>query len=346
MDATYGAGERLTGIGVYSRRILDGLAASQPDQEFVHFVRSQRWMKARRRALASNVRRRLLLDDGPVAQWLGRDVELFHGLNQRMPRTSFRRRISTFHDLFVLTAEYSTPEFRARFTSQAREAAERSDLMICVSAFTAGQVEDLLGVERARLRVIAHGTDFPAEVTPISEREPVILHVGAIQERKNVWGLLEAFEQAGLDGWTLVMAGGDGFGAARIREYAARSVMRERIRLLGYVDDGELARWYQRASILAFPSLDEGFGIPVLEAMANGLPVVASDRSAIPEVAGGAALLVDPVKDGALAAALREMAGSAERRMAWSVAGRQRAREMSWETAVERTWGVYRELLG
>src|SRR5580698_7622834 len=105
----------------------------------------------------------------------------------RMPRS-----VATFHDLFVMSGEYSTPEFRARFTEQARDAAARADAIIAVSEFTRGQVIALLGVEASRVRVVHHGVrrlDFPA-----APRENVILNVGAIQTRKNIARLVEAFE--------------------------------------------------------------------------------------------------------------------------------------------------------
>src|SRR5665811_2415008 len=87
-----------------------------------------------------------------------RGADLFHGLNQRLPRIPLRRSIATFHDLFVMTGEYSTPEFRARFTAQAREAATRADAIIAVSEFTRNQVVSILGVEPSKVRVVHHGT--------------------------------------------------------------------------------------------------------------------------------------------------------------------------------------------
>ena len=109
--------------------------------------------ESRETALPPNVRRRLLAEPlGP------RGADLFHGLNQRLPRIPLRRAVATFHDLFVMTGEYSTPEFRARFAEQARDAAARADAIIAVSEFTGSQVVSLLGVEPARVHVVHHGT--------------------------------------------------------------------------------------------------------------------------------------------------------------------------------------------
>ena len=152
------------------------------------------------------------------------------------------------------------------FARQAREAAERAELIICVSEFTASQVESLLRVERARLRVIHHGLRFRA--TPAAgAREPIVLSVGALQRRKNLVRLVEAFEAAAPPPWRLILAGSDGYGAEEIHARIARSPARARIETTGWIDDAELAALYRRASVFAFPSLDEGFGIPVLEAM-------------------------------------------------------------------------------
>src|SRR4026207_586613 len=109
------------------------------------------------------------------------NVDLLKSPTQRLGGRA-RRAVATFHDLFVMTGDYSTPEFRARFTKQARDAAERSDMIIAVSEFTAARVESLLGVERARIRTVHHGVSMGARVA--GPREKLILFVGAIQRRK------------------------------------------------------------------------------------------------------------------------------------------------------------------
>jgi len=337
LDATYSVGGNLSGVGVYSREILEALPAAHPDTKFLLCYRPHRYLRAPATE-SSNVRKRLLWGGSP------RSMDLFHGLNQRLDRRH-RRAVTTFHDLFVLTGEYSTPEFRQRFADQARQAAERADLIIAVSEFTACQVHDLLKVERSRLRVIAHGVRVPAISGGAAEREPMILFVGAIQKRKNVERLVEAFERTPAE-WKLVLAGSMGFGADRVLQAIERSPRRMDIEITGYVADDELERLYRRASIFAFPSLDEGFGIPVLEAMARGLPVLTSDRSALPEVAGDAALLVDPADTEAIAAGLCRLIADEGLRSNLSRKGRERSAVYTWERASQATWDVYCELLG
>jgi glycosyltransferase involved in cell wall biosynthesis len=284
-----------------------------------------------------NVRRRFLADT-----WGNRDARLFHGLNQRLPRKPFKRQVATFHDLFVLTGDYSTKEFRERFAAQAREAAAASNLIIAVSAFSAGQVESLLGIPASRIRVSHHGV-HPRQI-PDLPRENIVLCAGAIQRRKNQAALVRAFRAMPPD-WRLVIAGSDGFGAEETHASIDSSPCKERIVATGYISDAELAAWYAKARIFAFPSLDEGFGMPVLEAMAAGVPVIAGNRSSLPEVAGDAAILVDPQNDAELEDALRTLAVTPALSERLIEAGFKRSRLFSWEKAVAETNAVYQELL-
>jgi len=340
LDATYAIGDLLSGVGLYSREMLDGLARLHPEVRFEYWLRPHRFFRAAGLAARPNARRRLLASPfGP------RGAALFHGLNQRLPDMRLRATVVTFHDLFVMTGDYSTPEFRARFTAQARDAAERADAVIAVSEFTRSQVISLLGVDPAKTHVVHHGIRHFAEpVTGPPTREKVILNVGAIQKRKNIARLVEAFETLAPP-WRLVLAGSHGYGAAEILERIEKSPARDRIRVTGYVSAGELAGWYARAAVFAFPSLDEGFGMPVLEAMAAGVPVIASNRSALPEVAGDAALLVDPGDSEALHQALLELTLNLDLCRELARRGTARARMFTWDKAVRETWDVYRTLL-
>ncbi len=338
LDATYSLGANLTGVGVYSRRIAFGLAAAHPEARFYFCYRLHRWARAWLQRLPANARR-ALLTEGRVPP-----ARLFHGLNQRLPRARLPRAVTTFHDLFVISGEYSTPEFRARFRRQAQEAAERSDRIITVSRFTADQVAQLLGVERARLHVIHHGVVLPPAPPGEESRDNVVLHVGALQARKNLRRLVEAFERME-PGWRLVLIGSAGYGAGQILRAVEDSPRRRDILVPGYLPAAERDRWYARARIFAFPSLDEGFGMPVLEAMAWGVPVVASNVSALPEVCGEAAWLVDPQDVDALADALRRLAADPDLRADFIRRGRRRAVAFRWEDAVAKTWEVYRQLL-
>jgi len=338
LDATYSAAHNLSGVGVYSRQILHGLPRL-PDTHGTSWLwcyRPHRFTRSFRARLPKGCRRRFLFDR------FAPSADLFHGLNQRLPAARLVRAVSTFHDLFVLTGDYSTPEFRRRFSEQARLAAARSDLIIAVSSFTASQVECLLNVEPSRIRVIHHGV-HPPETFSSTPKERLILSVGALQKRKNTAGLVRAFEQCP-SGWKLVLAGSFGHGAEQALSLIENSPRRADIEVAGYVDDPALERLYARASVFAFPSLDEGFGMPVLEAMARGVPVLASNRSAVPEVCADAALLVDPISVDAIHHGLQKLIDDESLRNRLIQRGHARVRDFSWLSALRRTWDVYREL--
>jgi glycosyltransferase involved in cell wall biosynthesis len=328
LDSTYSVGADLSGVGVYSREMLDGLSRAHPGDRFAFCYRPHRFVRSLGERLPANAGR-FLLGETRAPRW----ADVFHGLNQRLPHARMRCAVTTFHDLFVLTGEYSTPEFLRRF----------ADRIIAVSEFTARQAIELLGVDRAKVRVVHHGVRV-AEGTAVA-REKVILHVGAVQHRKNIARLVDAFERVDGD-WQLVLVGSAGYGAAEIAARIGAARSRERIRVLGYVSRAELANWYARAMIFAFPSLDEGFGMPVLEAMASGTPVIASNRAAVPEVAGDAAWLVDAQDTEELAGAMVALTQDPERCAELSRRGLERAAKFTWAAAVEKTWQVYRELAG
>ena len=323
-------------MGVYSRELISGLAATDFADAWEWFYRWHSYRLGLWVPKPRGVKTRLLADT-----WGSRSAGLFHGLNQRLPAKRFRRQVATFHDLFVLTGNYSTPEFRARFATQAKEAAAGAEILIAVSAFTATQIEEQLGIPPSRIRVIHHGVT--QRRIPRRVRENVVLCVGAIQRRKNQAMLVRAF-RAMPDDWSLVLAGSRGFQSAETLDAIAASPAVKRIQVTGYVTDEQLSDWYARARIFAFPSLDEGFGMPVLEAMAAEIPVVASNTSAIPEVCGDAAELIDPHREDELAAALQRLATDEKRRKELVGRGRERARQFTWENAVTDTLAVYREV--
>jgi glycosyltransferase involved in cell wall biosynthesis len=319
---------------------MESLAATHPDERFLQCYRPHRLLRGLRDERPRNAAARVLLEG--IQLWR---ASLFHGLNQRLPLRRLPRAVCTFHDLFVLTADYSTPEFRRRFAEQARQAADRADLIVAVSRFTANQVRDLLGVSESRLRVVPHGVRAIPRGPAGAVRELAVLHVGAIQHRKNIVRLVEAFERALPKPWRLVLAGSGGYGSADIHARIASSPAADRIEVKGWVTGEELRSLYRTSSMLAFPSLDEGFGIPVLEAMAAGLPVLTSNRSALPEVAGDCALLVDPVRTEEIEEGLRTLSTREDIRRDLIERGAARVREFTWERAAERTWAVYEELL-
>jgi glycosyltransferase involved in cell wall biosynthesis len=189
---------------------------------------------------------------------------------------------------------------------------------------------DVVGIPEDRIRVIPNAVAEPFVPGGGRAEGDYVLAVGTLEPRKNLPRVAQAARLAGVE---LRIAGARGWGDSDVRG--------EGVRLLGFVEDEELARLYRGALCVAYPSLYEGFGIPVLEALACGAPVVTSAGTAMAEVADGAAVLVDPRDTGAIADGIREAIG---RRDELAVLGPERARGFTWQAAAEATAAVYREV--
>jgi glycosyltransferase involved in cell wall biosynthesis len=172
----------------------------------------------------------------------------------------------------------------------------------------------------------------------------MVLSVGVIQTRKNTLNMLKALKT--LPGkYQLVLCGGDGYGSEAIHEFIRTESLGDRVKILGFIDDAQLGRLYQAASVFLFPSLEEGFGIPVLEAMANGLPVVTSNVSSMPEVGGEAALYVDPHDPADIAQKVMQAVEDLVLCDSLVKKGISRASELTWRRTAEATLAVYDEVL-
>ena len=354
LDATYTLGARPTGIATYSRRLIESLAALPTPHRFLVCYRLSRWNRRREFLRLPGCPVRLF--QRPLTFWLPWQADLFHSLAQRPPALRFRREVVTVHDAFPITGrDYSTPEFQRRFSALLREAVERAARVITDSEYTARQLEVHCGVERERIRVVPCGVDEPAgTLTPaerLRERERLVgqgnemlLSVGNLEVRKNLVNALGALALMP-ERYRLVLAGGDGYGAEAIHAFIAEQGLQRRVVLLGFVAAERLPALYESASALLFPSLEEGFGFPVLEAMAHGLPVVTSNTSSLPEVGGDAALYVDPLDVNGIAAQAARAVEDQILRRELMEKGRARARQFTWRRAAEAVLKVYEEVL-
>lgn len=236
-------------------------------------------------------------------------------------------------------------------------AARRADRVLTGSRAAAEEIAAHTPISATQIRVVPYGVDHvatnDAEVATTLGRyqlagDPYILWVGTLEPRKNLSTLVRAF--ATLErSWRrhrLVLVGPTGWLRQGLFPGGEPARLGDRLRVLGHVPEADLRSLYAGADVFCLPSLHEGFGLPVLEAMAQGTPVVCSDVPALREVAADAAVLVPPLDAGAWAAALDALLGDGQRRSTLGVRGRARARLFSWERCVTETRAVYTELLG
>jgi glycosyltransferase involved in cell wall biosynthesis len=260
-------------------------------------------------------------------------MEVLHCPTQRAPTRSRVPLVVTFHDLAVLRHPETFNRWTRTYSRRVLPRVVRAATgLITVSEFTKRELVDLLDVPEERVRVIPNAVGEPFTADGDAAAGDYVLAVATLEPRKNLPRLVEGYRRAGLNGLPLLVAGAAGWGGVRVEG--------DGVRLLGEVQDEELARLYRGARAVAYVSLYEGFGLPVLEAMACGAPVVAARNDALEEVSGGAAVLVDPLDADAIAAGLHE---AIDRREELRPLGLARARAFDWRRVARETVAVYRD---
>lgn len=287
-------------------------------------------------------------------------VELHHSPHYTMPDTSAVARVVTFHD----TTVFDHPEWHERskvllFRHAMKVAAKEADALVCVSRSTADRVRDLLPT-KVPLHVVHHGVDHdtfrPDEEVSGSDKailaglgvhKPYVAFVGTVEPRKDVVGLVRAFDRiaSAHESLSLVVAGVEGWAENQLARAIGEARHGDRILRVGYLPHGSVAPLFRGASAVSYPSLEEGFGLPVLEALACGAPVVTTTGSAMEEFAKGAALLVPPKDEYSLAGALdmlvRGDSALANRRRR----GLELAAGFTWEASAEGHMAAYRDAM-
>jgi len=264
--------------------------------------------------------------------------------------------VITIHDLsFIRFPTLFRPANRLYLTMLTRLSARRARRLIAVSAHTAAETTRLLGISPERIDVVYHGVDpafrpLPAgEVAAFRQRrelpERFVLFVGTLEPRKNLVRLVEAFARIRNGRVGLVLAGGKGWLYDELFARVEALGLSKEVIFPGYVMNDELPLWYNAATIMAYPSLYEGFGMPVLEAQACGTPVLASNVSSLPEAAGDAASMADPYDVEALAAELNRLLTDKLLRHELRKRGLAHASQFTWPLMALETAGVYRRAL-
>ncbi|HKG91391.1 MAG TPA: glycosyltransferase family 1 protein [Gemmatimonadaceae bacterium] len=299
---------------------------------------------------------------GTVARVAG-PVDIFHAGDFVWPLPEGTPVVASVLDLTTrLFPRYHTVGTRLRGMRKLRWAQRHADRMITISEATKRDLVQMCGADPERIDVTPLARGWTAVPAPdelrglagaLRERlgirdAPLVLTVGTLEPRKNHARLVHAFEGMGerFAGAHLVLAGQRGWKTGGLDEVLAASPARERIHVLGRVSPDELSALYSTATVFAYPSLYEGFGLPLLEAMAAGAPVITSNVSSLPEVAGDAALLVSPTSVEAIRHAIERLLADETLRADLARRGRVREREFTWRRTAELTLDSYRAAAG
>jgi glycosyltransferase involved in cell wall biosynthesis len=288
----------------------------------------------------------------PAAETLtNQDFDVTHSLHPLVLPARRAAQVVTIHDLNFLThPERTRAEIRRDYPALARKHARRADHIVVVSEFTAAAVEREFGVPRSRMTVCPPGAPRwpePPHRSPAPHRgERYVLFFGTLEPRKNVGGLLDAYERLVRrrdDLPPLVIAGKATDASGPWLERIERAPLLNRVRHVGYVEPVRRRELYDGARMLVLPSFEEGFGIPVLEAMSLGIPVVVANAGALPEVAGEAGLLVDPNDADSIAGAIERLVDDPALAERCAVLGHAQAARFNWRETAQRMVSAYRQ---
>jgi glycosyltransferase involved in cell wall biosynthesis len=356
------------GIGTYIRNLLRHLARQQTGTEYVLLCRRADLDVAER--LGPNFR--AVLETSPAysireqlhVPWVLRRErpDVFHSPHYVLPPAVPCRAVVTIHDTIHLTFPQYLPNRAAHAYARAAmwAAVRRSDRILTVSEASKRDILTFFNVPEEKVVVVYNAIDErfwhqpnAEQVARVRERFQLdgryVLYVGNIKPHKNVVRLIEAFHalrRGVLEDLKLVIIGDEISKYPGLRRAVHVHKLHKHVRFLGYLPDDTLAVLYRLASVFVFPSMYEGFGLPPLEAMASGTPVVTSNVSSLPEIAGDAALLVDPYDTEAIVDGMRRVLTEPSLAAELRRRGFVRARDFSWDRSVARTSSVYREVAG
>lgn len=355
------------GIGTYIRNLVQGLAELDQENEYVLLTGPQG--REELADLPDNFR--TLIERSPVyslreqavLSWrLARlRLDLYHSTHYVLPLYVPSRVVVTIHDIIHLLYPQFLPNRLAFVYAQRmmRRSLNRANGVIAVSENTKSDLMEYFTVDSEAIRVIYNGVDETFR-TKLSEedldrwfrqldiRRPYLLFVGNPKPHKNLDRVIQAYARAleiGTFDGPLVCVGDRTAAQFKLRQRAEQLGIADRVRLLGHVAQEALPALYQGASLFLYPTLYEGFGLPVVEAMASGTPVLTSNTSALKEIGSGCAHLVDPLDTERMAKAIARIMGDDEYRESLAEKGLDRSRDFRWPLTAERTLELYREVL-
>lgn len=355
-----------TGVGEFVHQLARALARTGPDQVS---ILSASWKDRPARDLPAELGDVRIVDwtlpvrgltwtwnrlGWPPVEWLAGPSDVVHSQTPLVIPATHAARVVTIHDLdFLLHPERADAEMRRDFPALVRQHVHRADHVVVSSHYALGEVTSRLALSHDKVTVCSPGAPaWAAEIArarrgTLGTSGTLILFVGTLEPRKNIGGLLDAYvrlRERRPDAPPLVLAGRARNAAERELERLKAPPLVGHVTALGYVSDDEKRRLYREACMLVLPSLEEGFGLPVLEAMAAGVPVVVSDRGSLPEVAGDAASPVDPADTDALTLEMERLLEPSEAEAA-AMRGLDRAALYSWDRCATSARAAYRTAL-
>jgi glycosyltransferase involved in cell wall biosynthesis len=358
IDATTAAQPRIVGISRFIVNLVANLVEVDRESDYYLFYRPRAWKRPRCIWRPHNPRFHIRILQEPFNRRLLRRLDVFHATYQRLPGYGdLVPYIGSLHDIFYLSQpEMGSRRTRERWQARYRDVAARSRLVMTLSEFSKHEIVRLLGVAPEKVRVVplAAGPGYvprdPRSVAALRPRygleQPYILYGGGFGRRKNVLGALRAFARALPRLPTdvcLAISGTGGPMEGEARACVESAQLADRVKFLGFVADEDYPGLMTGSVLYFFPSHLEGFGLPALEAMACGAPVVTSSTTSLPEVCGDAAVLVDPSDDVQMADALVEVVRNESLRKALRQKGLEHAKHFTWRRVAELMVGLYRE---
>lgn len=355
-DVTTAAFEQRTGTGVYCKELVEAYQKEFFEDRVFHTYRMVRWLKGRKclLPLTRNARTDVLID--PFTFYKGRSYDVFHGLNTRLPMIRGSLNIATVHDLFSIFGEFSNSAFLEDQKKKLQAMIARAHHVIVPASYTKAQMVERLNMKPEKITVVGEGVreaflslaDVPSARASVKSyfniQNPYLIFVGTLEKRKNVLGLIDIFNQLKTN-HDLVLVGGEGFEYNRIALAIQQSPKRSRIHRLGYVDTG-LPALYQAADAMVYPSFEEGYGIPIIEAMACGIPVVSSNTTSMPEVGNGHTWLFSPTQPEKAVQILNDILTQNNFVRSRTERARRYAQTLTWSSVARKTRDVYVDVLG